>query len=164
MSSSRAQRLDEFQLKARLDELRHEFNELRSGSVQFIGGASILRKNSQTASTWDWNGTLPDPSHTGTGQVRLVVTATALHMPAFWGQLQGSLYVDNTSNLYDGLQYLNDTVTANNPIIGAYSDASSPSPQSKSWFVTYTGNSSRSCWIKFFVHGIDDATVTVAQV
>jgi hypothetical protein len=166
MSTARVNRMAETSLGTTLNELEAEVSELRAGAPQFIGGASIKYFQSQTAASADWTGTLPDPGGLGHGGKLFLVTATANTMPVFWGDVHNRLYADTVTNLYDGLQYLTDYKLNNSPLYTSYTDAPNNAllPNQKQWFCQLSGNGTRTLWIKFFVLGIDTATLTVTAL
>lgn len=160
MSQRRLARLAENGLETALSGLEQQYEQLRGGTPQFIGGASILMRTSLAPGTFDWDGFLDH------GGKLFQVVAVADTMSTFWGSCTENLFADTSTNLYDGLQYMTDYKNANSPITVNYTDIpnTSPTPNSKSWFVQVSGLDSRHLWIKFKVYGLDDATVTVTAL
>lgn len=158
--------LPESGLETSLENLERQFTELRAGSPQFTGGASLVRFSSQTGATFDWTGLLNDPGGIGIGGKLFQVTATPVTMPAFWGGCVDDLYVDTSTSTYGGLEYITDYKNNNAPIGVAYTDIpnTTVSSASKSWFVQLSGKSTRTIWIKFRVYGLDNANVVVTAL
>ncbi len=74
--------------------------------------------------------------------------------------------VDIATSPYAGLQYMTDYKNNNSPISSDVTDAANNAlmPNQKQWFVQLSGKSTRTIWIKFYVTGIDTATLTVTAL
>lgn len=163
MSKDRLSNQFEQKLQSSVDGLQAQLNDLRSNGPQFIGGASIEYFRSEGANQFDWTGTLNTSLTAGFGSRTFLITATASTMPVFYGVITHSLFADTPISLYDGADFMADTVSGAFAYTTFYVDApnSSITPTVKQWFLSISGNNTRTLWLKFHVYGFDNASIAV---
>jgi hypothetical protein len=158
---TRINQLTENIFPAMVDQLQRDIDELKG--AQLIGGDNIVYFQSQTANQYDATSSIANAWQWWN------VTATSETMQGFWAVLIPYLYADTPANFYGPEKFWVDTfTTVASPLSIKVIDNPSAAvlPGSKSWLVGINTSSStaRTYYLKFYVLGLDNATITCVAV